>query len=103
VTTERLRRDQYRSLVGFMVGEVSYAVIEAPAGGGSQLLRTGEILKGIGQLTSIEKDRITIVGDDGPFVLRVAAAPTATAAPAATPTTAAPLPTRVPSESESSP
>jgi chemotaxis signal transduction protein len=26
VTTERLRRDQYRSLVGFVVGDVAYAV-----------------------------------------------------------------------------
>ena len=90
-------------LAGTVVGAMSYAVIEAPAGGGSQLLRTGQILKGVGQLTSIEADRITIVGDNGPFVLRVAAAPTATAAPAATPTTVAPLPTRVPSEYESSP
>jgi hypothetical protein len=90
-------------LAGTVVGDVSYAVIEAPAGGGSQLLRTGQILKGVGQLTSIEADRITLVGDNGPFVLRVAAAPTATAAPAATATTVAPLPTRVPSESESSP
>ncbi|HSQ00326.1 MAG TPA: hypothetical protein VL049_24160 [Candidatus Dormibacteraeota bacterium] len=89
-------------LAGTVVGDVSYAVIVAP-GGHSELVRTGQILKGLGQLTSIEQDRVTIVGDDGTFDLRVASAPTVTATAVVTPPTAVPPPTRVPSVSESSP
>ncbi len=88
-------------LAGTVVGSVTYAVVESPAGR-SELVRAGQILKGLGQLTSIEVDRITIVGDDGPFVLRVAAAPTVTSTPIVT-WTSAPPPTPVPSASESSP
>ena len=89
-------------LAGTVVGDVAYAVIVSPSGR-SELVRTGQILKDLGQLTSIEEDRITIVGADGPFDLRVASAPTVTATAVVTPPTAVPRPTRVPSESESSP
>lgn len=87
-------------LAGTVVGDVAYAVIVSPAGR-SELVRTGQIVKDLGQLTSIDADSVTIVGTDGPFVLRVAAAPTVT--PTAVIPTAVPPPTRVPSESESSP
>ncbi|MBX3028138.1 hypothetical protein KF840_24890 [bacterium] len=89
-------------LAGTVVGDVAYAVIVAP-NGHSELVRTGQILKGLGQLTAIEQDRVTIAGDQGPFVLQVAAAPTVTATAEVTTPTAAPPPTRVPSASESSP
>ena len=91
-------------LAGTVVGDVTFAVIVTPEGR-SELVRTGQILKGLGQLMAVEADGVTIAGDDGEFVLRVAAAPTVTAtAVFTTPTAAAPpLPTRVPSESESSP
>ena len=91
-------------LAGTVVGNVSYAVIVSPEGR-SELVRNGQILKGLGQITAIEQDRVTIAGDDGEFVLRVASAPTVTAtAVFTTPTAAAPpLRTRVPSEYESSP
>src|SRR5262245_48757162 len=57
-------------LAGTVVGDVSYAVIVSPEGRG-ELVRTGQILKGLGQLTAIEQDGVTIAGDDGEFVLRV--------------------------------
>lgn len=90
-------------IAGTVVGDVSYAVIVSPEGR-SELVRTGQILKGLGQLMAIEKDGVTIAGDNGEYVLQVASAPTVTAtAVLTTPTAAAPPPTRVPSESESSP
>lgn len=87
-------------LAGTVVGAVAYAVIVAP-NGHSELVRTGQILKGLGQLTAVEQDRVTIAGDEGSFVLQVAAAPTVTATAVLTTPTAPP--TRVPSTSESSP
>lgn len=90
-------------LAGTVVGDVAYAVIESPAGR-SELIRTGQILKGVGQVTAIEEDRVVIAGADGDFALRVAAAPTTTATPVFTPITAAPTPPpRARSGSESSP
>jgi hypothetical protein len=89
-------------LAGTVVGDVAYAVIVAP-NGHSELVRTGQILKELGQLTSIEEDRVTIVGDAGPFALQVAAAPTVTATAALPTTSAAPPATPAPSASESSP
>ena len=88
-------------LAGTVVGDVAYAVIVSPAGR-SELMRTGQILKDLGQITSIDADSVTIVGSDGPSVLRVAAAPTVTPT-AVIPTVVPPPPTRVPSASESSP
>lgn len=87
-------------LAGTVVGDVAYAVVESPAGR-SQLVRTGQIIAGLGQLLAIEADRVVIAGREGEFALVVAAAPTLTASPAATPTTAPPP--RARSASESSP
>lgn len=88
-------------LAGTVVGDVAYAVIVSPAGR-SELVRPGQIVPDLGQLTAVDQDRVTIAGVDGPFVLRVAAAPTVTPTAVATPPTAPP-PTRAPSASESSP
>jgi hypothetical protein len=89
-------------LAGTVVGNVAYAVIVSP-NGHSELLRTGQILKDVGQLTAIDANSVTIAGADGSFVLQVAAAPTVTATAVLTTPTAAAAPTRVPSASESSP
>ena len=90
-------------LAGTVVGDVAYAVIESP-GGRSELFRTGQVIKGLGQLTAIAEDRVLIAGPGGAFALTVAAAPTATASPVVTPPTAAPTPPpRDRSTSESSP
>lgn len=93
-------------LAGTVIGNVTYAVIVAP-NGHSELVRTGQILKGLGQLTSVEADRVTIVGDDGAFALQVAAAPTETATAVPTPPPTEPVATArttpVPSGYESSP
>ena len=86
-------------LAGTVIGDVTYAVIESP-GGRSELFRVGQIIKPLGQITAIEADRVVIAGQSGAFALRVAAAPTATAAPtSAVPT----LPPRAHSGYESSP
>jgi hypothetical protein len=89
-------------LAGTVVGDVSYAVIVAP-NGHSELVRTGQILKGLGQLTAIEEDNVTIAGDDGSFALRVASAPTVTATAVLATPSAASATTPVPSAFESSP
>jgi hypothetical protein len=90
-------------LAGTVVGDVAYAVIESP-GGRSELVRAGQIVKGLGQLMAIEEERVVIAGTEGDFALTVRAAPTASPAPPATPTTAAPEPPpRDRSGSESSP
>jgi hypothetical protein len=90
-------------LAGTVVGDVRYAVIESPAGR-SELVRTGQIVKGLGQVMAIEEDRVVIAGTEREFALLVAAAPTVTATPAVTPITLAPTPPpRARSASESSP
>lgn len=89
-------------LAGTVVGDVAYAVIVSPDGS-SQLVRPGQLVSGLGQLTAIEADRVTIEGTDGLFSLPVAAAPTVTATPAATGTSAPPPTPAGRSASESSP
>jgi hypothetical protein len=89
-------------LAGTVVGDVAYAVIVAPDGR-SELVRKGQTLGSLGQLTEIEEDRVTIVGDDGAFALYVAAAPTVTATAVLPTPMSTPPSTPAPSASESSP
>jgi len=91
-------------LAGTVVGDVTYAIIEKPEGG-NELLRPGQILRGVGQVVSIDEDHIAIDGDDGRFELVLASAPTATPTrpSAAWPSPSPAPPTRGPSGSGSSP
>jgi hypothetical protein len=70
-------------LAGTVVGDLAYAIIEDPRGA-NQLYRVGQVVPGLGELTAIEADRITLSGSGGSFVLQLA--------PAA-PSTPTPLPT----------
>jgi len=88
-------------LAGTVVGDVTYAIIETPQGG-SELLRPGQVLHGVGQLLTIDENHVVIDGSDGHFEMQLASAPTATPTlPLATPSPAPP--TRARSASESSP
>lgn len=90
-------------LAGTVVGDVTYAIIEKPRGG-NELLRPGQVLRGVGQVIDITADRITFEGDDGRFEMALAAAPTAT--PTRVRLSASPSPAPAPpdrSTSESSP
>ena len=98
-------------LAGTVVGDLAYAIIEDPHGG-NQLYHPGQTIPGLGQLTGIEADRITLAGSDGSFALQLAPAPTLTATPprsepagsaSASVATPASPPRRVPSRFESSP
>ncbi|MDX2170708.1 MAG: hypothetical protein SF182_26795 [Deltaproteobacteria bacterium] len=64
-------------LAGTVVGDVTYAIIEKPRGG-NELLRPGQVLRGVGQVVAIGEDRIAFEGDDGRFELMLSAAPTVT-------------------------
>jgi hypothetical protein len=72
-------------LAGTVVGDLSYAIIENPSGA-NQLYRPGQSVPGLGELTGVESDRVTLAGRDGSFALQLAPAATAT-------TTATPRPT----------
>lgn len=87
-------------LAGTVVGDVAYAVIVSPAGH-SELVQPGQVVPDLGRLIAVDQDRVTFAGADGPFALRVAAAPTVTPTAVVTPPTVPPP--RVPSASESSP
>lgn len=88
-------------LAGTVVGDVAYAVLERPDGQ-SDLVRPGQVVRGLGQLIAVEEDRVRIEGETGAFALFVAAAPTVTPAPTVSPTSAPPPPAG-PSTSGSSP
>jgi hypothetical protein len=79
-------------LAGTVVGGLRFAIIEDPSGS-SVLYRPGEVIPGLGELVDIAEDRVTLAGSDGRFDLRLAAAPTASAAPP-TVAPATPRPTR---------
>jgi hypothetical protein len=79
-------------LAGTVVGGLRFAIVEDPSGS-SVLYRPGEVIPGLGELVDIAEDRITLAGSDGRFELRLASAPTATAAPT-TVAPATPRPTR---------
>ena len=64
-------------LAGTVVGDLSYAIIEDPHGG-NQLYRPGQTIPGLGEVITIEADRITLAGSDGTIALQLA--------PGATPT-----------------
>ena len=97
-------------LAGTVVGDLSYAIIVDPQGN-NQLYRPGQIVPGLGEVRTVEADRITLAGNGGPFVLRLAPGPTETptaprAQPAGTRSPSALTPERSPrarSASESSP
>jgi len=98
-------------LAGTVVGDLSYAIIEDPHGA-NQLYHPGQTIPGLGQITAIDADRVTLNGSDGSFALQLAPAPTLTWTPprteppgAASPAAATPAPRRprVRSGSESSP
>lgn len=98
-------------LAGTVVGDMTYAIIEDPSGV-NRLYRPGQTVPGLGQITAIDADRITLAGSDGTFALQIAPAPTTTptglrpdlsGAPSASPVTPARRPTRDRSTSESSP
>lgn len=97
-------------LAGTVVGDLAYAIIETPDGA-NQLYRPGQRVPGLGEVSGIEPDRITLAGSDGPFTLQLAPAPTtaptprafASASPSASAVTPARRRPRDPSGSESSP
>jgi len=64
-------------LAGTVVGDLSYAIIEDPSGV-NQLYRPGQTVPGLGQVTAIEANRITLAGGDGSFALELGPAPTTT-------------------------
>lgn len=79
-------------LAGTVVGDVRYAVIEAPDGR-SDLYGIGETVPGLGRLVDVEADRATFEGDEGRIEIRLAPAPTPTSTPRRpAPTTDATLP-----------
>jgi hypothetical protein len=98
-------------LAGTVVGDMTYAIIEDPRGA-NQLYRPGQSVPGLGQITAIGADSITLAGNDGSYALQLAPAPTLTPTvqrpdfsggrlpPMFTPV---PRPTRDQSGSESSP
>jgi hypothetical protein len=98
-------------LAGTVVGDMTYAIIEDPRGA-NQLYRPGQTVPGLGQITAIGSDSITLAGNDGSYELQLAPAPTLTPTvqrpdvsggrlpPMITPV---PRPRRDRSESESSP
>lgn len=67
-------------LAGTVTGSLSYAIIVAPDGE-HRLVQPGQLVPGLGRLTAVGEDSARIEGDDGELELRVAAAPTPTAAP----------------------
>jgi hypothetical protein len=71
-------------LAGTVVGDAQYAIVEDPRGA-SDLYHLGDMVSDLGELTQIEPDRVLFAGANGPLELRLASAPTETAAPA-TPT-----------------
>jgi|SRR5215470_1498708 len=98
-------------LAGTVVGDLSYAIIEDPHGT-NQLYHPGQTIPGLGQLTAVEADRVTVSGSGGSFALQLAPAPTMTWTPprpeptgSAPPAGATPAPQsrRAPSRSGSSP
>lgn len=98
-------------LAGTVVGDMTYAIIEDPRGV-NHLYRPGQTVPGLGQITAIDADQITLAGNDGTFALQIAPAPSNTpttlrAEPTgmhpAPPVTPAQRPTRDRSVSESSP
>lgn len=98
-------------LAGTVVGDLTYAIIEDPHGA-NRLYRPGQTVPGLGQITAIDADRVTLVGSDSTFALQLASAPTSTpTAPRidlsgtrpALPVTPVQRPTRDQSTSESSP
>ena len=64
-------------LAGTVVGDMTYAIIEDPKGV-NQLYRPGQAVPGLGQITAIDADSITLAGSDGTFALQIAPAPTNT-------------------------
>lgn len=84
-------------LAGTVVGDAQYAIVEDPRGG-SDLYHLGDMVPDLGELTQIEPDRVLFAGADGPLELRLASAPTETAAPA-TPT----VPIGITTETEEEP
>jgi hypothetical protein len=67
-------------LAGTVVGDLTYAIIEDPHGA-NQLYRVGQTAPGLGEITAIEADRITVTGSEGSFVLQLAPAPPSTPTP----------------------
>lgn len=71
-------------LAGVAVGNIeSYAVIEAPGGGGV-LYRLNATVPGLGRLVRIEPERVVVGADVGEFELWIGPAPSPTPGPAAT-------------------
>jgi hypothetical protein len=64
-------------LAGTVVGDMTYAIIENPSGV-NQLYRPGQTVPGLGQITAIDADRVTLTGSDSTFALQLAPAPTTT-------------------------
>jgi hypothetical protein len=91
---------RYR-LAGTVAGAVSYAILEGP-GGTNELLRPGQVVRGLGQVIAIGENSITMEDESGRFELRIAPAPTVTAAPPLAPPPTLGPPRRGPSKRESS-
>ena len=98
-------------LAGTVVGDMTYAIIEDPHGV-NQLYRPGQTVPGLGEISTIDADRVVVSGSDGTFALQLAPAPTGTptaprvdlsATRPASVLTPAPRRTRDRSTSESSP
>ncbi len=64
-------------LAGTVVGDLRYAIIEAP-NGSNELYGIGQSIPGIGKLVEVGARSATIEGDDGRFVMKLLAAPTPT-------------------------
>jgi Type II secretion system protein C len=105
-----LLAQRYR-LAGTVVGDLSYAIIEDP-NGVNQLYRPGQIIPGLGEVSAIEADRITLVDGGTTLILQLAPAPTTTSTlrraepdESSTPSVVTPAPRRRrdQSRSESSP
>jgi hypothetical protein len=67
---------RYR-LAGTVVGDLSYAIVEDP-NGVNRLYRPGQIIPELGEVRTIEADRITLVDGATTLVLQLAPAPTTT-------------------------
>jgi hypothetical protein len=97
-------------LAGTVVGDLSYAIIEDPRGA-NQLYHLGQTVPGLGEVTAIEANSITLAGKDGTLALQLAPAATTTPTPRAGPARSEWSPAATPahrlrrdqSESESSP